>query len=197
MKSYRVHSSAETAESLTDFSLPWKSAQAPRTSFQAWTADGDFHFHFDIEDHDIVLGETGSDDDRALASDRAEIFLASAADLSPCYYALEMAPSGLAFVSKVKFHRKVDASFNMPGLEFTGSLLAHGYTVTGKIALSTLRELNLIHNQQMIAGLYRAEFSHSTNGDITKDWISWVDPLTPTPDFHVPSSFGRFIFDGM
>jgi hypothetical protein len=24
-----------------------------------------------------------------------------------------------------------------------------------------------------------------------EEWMSWVDPKTPEPDFHVPSSLGR------
>lgn len=58
-------------------------------------------------------------------------------------------------------------------------------------------------------GLYRAEFSHDRSGKPVEqretihnrgrrldgpppieEWISWVDPKTPEPDFHVPSSFG-------
>jgi len=62
---------------------------------------------------------------------------------------------------------------------------------------------------KVLCGLYRAEFSHDRSGKPVverktihnqgrkldgpppiEDWISWIDPKTPDPDFHVPSSLG-------
>ena len=62
---------------------------------------------------------------------------------------------------------------------------------------------------KILCGLYRAEFSHDRSGKPVvqqetihnrgrkldgpppiEEWISWVDPKTPEPDFHVPSSLG-------
>jgi hypothetical protein len=59
------------------------------------------------------------------------------------------------------------------------------------------------------AGLYRAEFHHDRSGrpiehretihnrgrrlegpPPLEDWMSWVDPQTTEPDFHVPASLG-------
>ena len=62
-------------------------------------------------------------------------------------------------------------------------------------------------------GLYRAEFSHDRSGRPVvqkeslhnlgrkvegpppiEEWISWVDPKTKEPDFHVPASLGWLEF---
>ncbi|MHB8897129.1 MAG: carbohydrate-binding family 9-like protein [Thermoguttaceae bacterium] len=43
---------------------------------------------------------------------------------------------------------------------------------------------------QIKFGIYRAEFRHTGGGNWAESWISWVDPQTPEPDFHVPGSFG-------
>ena len=68
----------------------------------------------------------------------------------------------------------------------------------------------LVPGEKILCGLYRAEFSHDRSGKPVvqqetihnrgrklagppplEGWISWVDPKTPEPDFHVPSSLGR------
>jgi hypothetical protein len=46
--------------------------------------------------------------------------------------------------------------------------------------------------REFFAGVYRAEFSRKPRGDVHFGWMSWVDPQTPKPDFHVASSFGVF-----
>jgi hypothetical protein len=67
----------------------------------------------------------------------------------------------------------------------------------------------------VICGLYRAEFSHDRSGRAApqekekdlhhlgrkiqgpppiEEWISWVNPRTKEPDFHVPASLGWLEF---
>jgi hypothetical protein len=47
----------------------------------------------------------------------------------------------------------------------------------------------------MNAGLYRGECVKLEGDKATLRWISWVDPKTANPDFHVASSFGKFILE--
>ena len=35
----------------------------------------------------------------------------------------------------------------------------------------------------------------ATPDGIVQDWISWIHPGTQKPDFHVPASFGTFLFE--
>ena len=64
---------------------------------------------------------------------------------------------------------------------------------------------------RILCGLYRAGFSHDRSGKPAvvqetinnqgrkppeglppiEEWMSWIDPNTPEPDFHVPSSLGH------
>ncbi|UXX80988.1 hypothetical protein N7E81_07735 [Reichenbachiella carrageenanivorans] len=46
----------------------------------------------------------------------------------------------------------------------------------------------------MLVGLYRAEILAIVEDRPEYRWISWVDPKSPTIDFHVPTTFGKFIF---
>lgn len=99
---------------------------------------------------------------------------------------------------------------NLSGAEQVANL--SGYVVEGRIPLNTLVEMGfprLVPGVKILCGLYRAEFSHDRSGKPAvqhesihhpgrkldgplpiEEWISWVDPRTPEPDFHVPSSLG-------
>ena len=55
-----------------------------------------------------------------------------------------------------------------------------------------MKDHGLLSGDKIIAGVYRAEFSMSDDG-VQENWISWVDPGTEKPDFHVASSFGEFV----
>lgn len=84
----------------------------------------------------------------------------------------------------------------MDGLETKATTTDDGYDVEGKIPMKSLEDLKLINNHVMRAGIYRAEFSkpEASGKDPKMEWISWVDPKTANPDFHVASSFGEFRF---
>jgi hypothetical protein len=48
-------------------------------------------------------------------------------------------------------------------------------------------------NARVVCGLYRADLLHGSDDSAeasrhVKQWISWINPRTPTPDFDVPSS---------
>ena len=46
---------------------------------------------------------------------------------------------------------------------------------------------------RLLFGLYRAEFSRKADGAVDEAWISWKQPDSETPDFHIPSSFGALL----
>ncbi len=197
MKTYSVHYSPsldlEVASALEDFAFPWLDRPCPWTSFRAVWNKEYLRFRFEVEDDDLVLDESGEPHAAALGSDRVELFFATSADLSTPYYGAEMEPRGSVYDYKAVYHRKFDDSWSFAGLEFIGEILEGGYLVEGSISLEYLRELGCLKGTELIAGVYRAEFSHGPDG-VVQDWISWVDPQVATPDFHVPSSFGKFLF---
>jgi len=185
----------EDAVWLTDFSFPWLDRKAPETRFRAWHDGVLFRFEFLVEDHDIVLKESGNDDENVLGSDRVEIFISPTADLSEPYYGFEMDPRGLIYDYRGVFHRQFDPSWTSGQIKTRTEITPTGYRLEGSIPLTHLRELGCLKENRMIAGVYRGEFSHRADGSIQQDWISWVDPGTTPPDFHVASSFGFFVFD--
>jgi len=197
MKTYEVKFSPDrdvgAGVLLDDFTFPWREESCPKTEFRAvW--DGDvLRFRFDVEDTDLVLHEGEDADASVLGSDRVELFFASVADLSEPYFGAEMDPRGQVFDYRAIHYRRIDSAWSFPDLRLTAEVGETGYAVEGSFGLDGLRRLRCLRGREMIAGVYRAEFSHGAGG-IDEDWISWIAPDSETPDFHVPSSFGRFVF---
>lgn len=199
MNQYHVHHFSEPepvwsmAELMTDFTFAWENKPTPKTEFRALWNQQDLHFRFDCQDDDLVLADGATVKDRALGSDRVEIFFAPDLSLNP-YYCLEMTPRGDALAYKAKFYREIDWDWSCRGLHLEAQIQGNHYTVSGRIPLSTLFELNVLkpHSRDFKVGVYRAEFSHNTDGSVHSGWMPWVNPQTDKPDFHVPSSFGMF-----
>ena len=199
LKTYRVVSSPDGTGAgwLTDFTFPWLDRTPPETRFRGWHTDGYFHFEFAVVDMDLVLDESEDDDQKVLGSDRVELFFSPTEDLSQPYFGLEMEPRGLVYDYRARFHREFDPAWSMVGLTFQGAFTEDGYRVRGRLPLDELRDLKCLKGGRMVTGVYRGEFSHTDSGEVRQDWISWVDPGTDIPDFHIPETFGMFLFEGL
>ncbi|MBP84236.1 MAG: endoxylanase [Verrucomicrobiales bacterium] len=196
MKTYQVKHSGtldcSEGEALTDFSLPWVDRECPSTSFRAVWNDEWLGFQFQAVDDDIVLCEGKDRDDSVLGSDRVELFFATDHELKDYYYGIEMDPRGWVFDFRARHYREIDDHWDFPSLKISARRGDGGYFVEGRLSLQVLADHNLVRREKLIIGVYRAEFSMMGNG-VQEDWISWVDPQTERPDFHVPSSFGEFL----
>lgn len=181
------------AESLRDFAFPWEDTPPPATEFRAVWNEERLFFRFDCEDADLVLGEGAGAKERVIGSDRVEIFLARDRGLDR-YYAFEMDPRGEVLAYAGRYYREFDWDWACAGFEVKGAATEPGYRVEGSFSLDTLRRLDVLKpgGADMIAGVYRAEFSHRPDGSIHESWMPWIDPGTAKPDFHVPDSFGVF-----
>jgi hypothetical protein len=42
----------------------------------------------------------------------------------------------------------------------------------------------------LLTGVHRGEFCHRPDGSVQPGWVTWAEPQTERPDFHVPSAFG-------
>lgn len=186
-----------------DFSFPWDTKEAPLTVFKGYNDGTDFYFSFEVTDEDVVLDKDWKDDESTVdIEDRVELFFAGGAidkpttSGMPLYYGIEVDPDGRVHDYSIKYYRHFDSKWNLDGLETKGKVTDTGYIVEGKIPLKSLEDLKLINNDVMCAGVYRAEFStpEKDGDDPIMEWISWVDPKTEEPDFHVNSSFGEFRF---
>ncbi len=191
------------------FFFPWKRVQAPPTEFRALCDDRFLYFSFRVKDPDIVLVDNFRDKLDALFEDRVEMFF-SRDDGMKDYYCFEADAKGRALDYRASWPRHLDMDWKWDGLETKASPLPGGYVLEGRISLASFDALGfgrLGPGSKLRCGLYRAEFSHDRSGhppapsEHTQgrqpegpapimDWISWVDPKTPSPDFHLPASLG-------
>ena len=197
------------------FVFPWKQAAAPLTEFRALYDDVFLYFTFCVHDEDVVVLDTLRDKQDVVLEDRVEMFF-SRDDRMSEYYAIEVDPLGRTYDYRGAYYRQFDPAWAWPGLETKGTLWEQGYEVEGRMPLASFESLGyppLRPGVKIRCGLYRAEFSHDRSGQavVQEDsmhtqgrraegpppieaWISWIDPGTPQPDFHVPSSLGWLQF---
>ena len=187
------------------FQYPWENVEAPATVFKAFHDGTNFYFSFVCADSQVLVkkafaGERATVD----VEDRVELFFAPGpinqplAGTLPTYYNVEVDAAGRIHDYSMVFYRAaMDSDWNMPGLKSAGKQTPAGYSVEVSIPLASFRSLNLLTGAKadtLIAGAFRAEFSGSVDDpdNIQMRWISWVDPATAEPDFHVASAFGTF-----
>ncbi len=193
------------------FFFPWKPAPAPETEFRALCDETNLYFTFRVHDEDIVTLERLRDEQDEVFEDRVEMYFGRDEQMK-VYYCLEVDAKGRAFDYRGAYPRQLDPNGKFEGLVTKAASLPGGYEVEGRIPVKTFVALGfpaLRPGVKIRCGLYRAEFSHDRSGRPVEpkasvhnmgrqvegpppieEWLSWVDPKTPEPDFHVPSSMG-------
>lgn len=194
-----------------EFIFPWKQSPSPRTEFRALCDDSHLYFAFRVHDEDIVVLDKLRDKEDAVFEDRVELYFGRD-DRMQEYFCAEVDSRGRAFDYRGAYYRRLDPHWSCPGLETAASPLPQGYEVEGRIPLASFEALGfprLRPGAKMRCGLFRAEFSHDRSGRPVvqreslhnrgraiegpppiEEWMSWVDPKTEQPDFHVPTSLG-------
>jgi len=179
----------------TDFSFPWEDKEIPQTQFRALYDDANLYFRFDVDDDNICTYVDKNDKMEVINSDRVEIFFRADEQLSP-YYCLEMDARSRLLDYKADYYRKFDFKWNWPGrnsIKIQSFIEYDKYIVQGFISLESLKKLNLLKDNEIQAGLYRAycmSLPEELNSSANLRWISWMKPDSVKPDFHIPSSFG-------
>jgi hypothetical protein len=193
------------------FVFPWSKEAAPATEFRAFCDDQYLYFAFRAQDADIFVLDKLRDKEDAVFEDRVEMILSRDEQMRN-YFCFEIDSRGRVFDYRARYYRQFDPTWKCQGLKTAAAPFRQGYVVEGRMPLRTLREMGfpqLVPGGKILCGLYRAEFSHDRSGKPVvqretihnrgrklagpppiEGWMSWVDPKTPEPDFHVPSSLG-------
>lgn len=195
----------------THFTIASSEESAPATEFRALCSQDSLFFYFDLEDDDLVVLEELRNEEDQVFEDRIEIYFTLDRELKD-YYCFEVDPKGRIFDYHATYYREFDTKWDWDSLEASGRMTTRGYSVEGRIPLSSLEALGfplLRPGSRIRAGLYRAEFSHDRSGrEVSQEptihnlgrkvdgpppiqsWITWIDPGLPEADFHMPSYFG-------
>ncbi|MDA6070553.1 carbohydrate-binding family 9-like protein [Flavobacterium sp. AC] len=182
------------ANCLTDFSSPWENDSFSKIEFRALHDLENFYFKFRVFDTDIYIDKKDDSFESIGNSDRVELFFRTNESLNP-YYCLEIDTSGRIMDFKARPNKDFDFNWKWPknDIEVKTSKDETSFIVSGRISIQSLKDLNLIHNNTIETGVFSAKFSLVENLQYKPTWISWVNPNTETPNFHIASSFGRFI----
>jgi hypothetical protein len=183
----------QQASILTDFSYPWEAARPTLTCFKAVHGEHWVYFLFEVDDPRTHVEAVTNDKREVIDSSRVEIFFRKDDQLTP-YYCLEIDASGRVLDYLGNFHRQFEFDWAWPAGEYVvkASTRAGGYLVEVALSKRSLQELGLLSGNapRLQAGLFRAECTHTVVPRDHMRWISWVQPDSPTPDFHIPSAFG-------
>ncbi|RIV71157.1 sugar-binding protein [Flagellimonas aequoris] len=182
------------AHILTDFGSPWRKLHNTTTEFRALWDDENLYFMFRVSDTSIHIDKKGIGNESINVSDRVELFFRQDDSLTP-YYCLEIDPTPRIMDFKALPKRVFDFNWKWPEshLIVKSHCDTNGFIVEGSISRVSLEKLNLIQNNKIETGIFRAKYEKVDTSVYESIWISWVDPKTETPNFHIASSFGTLI----
>ena len=140
----------------------------------------------------MIVIDDGDGEQAVARGDRVELFFTSDPELRD-YICFEIDPSGRVVDYRAAYYREFDRDWHLPELVVAAVLTETGYIVEGRIPHAAFRDAGLptlADDGKVLAGVFRAEYSHRDEGEPLAEWISWVTPSSEEPDFHIPSAFG-------
>lgn len=173
----------------TDFCYPWRPDFPEPTSLKLCHDAKNLYLFWEVTDSTPVFLKQRDEMDIA-DEDRVEVYFEDQPSMKN-YYSIETSPTGLALDYQCVYHRHFDFSWSFPGLVLAGERRETGYTVEAAFPLEELRKLGLLKEDGTIrAGFYRADFERAADGKVIQKWISWINPIKPKEDFHIPETLG-------
>ena len=184
------------ANKLIDFNSPWDAKEVKKIFFRALWDSENLFFCFKVEDSEIHIHQSDDTNDSINNSDRVELFFRSDDSMNP-YYCLEIDPTPriMDFIAKPGSNFNFNWNWPSEDIKVISSIEKTHFTVEGAISIKSLSKLGLLKNGQIETGIYRAKYNKQNNGNYEPTWITWVNPMTETPNFHVASSFGILKLD--
>jgi hypothetical protein len=176
---------------LSDFTSPWDAALPAKMEFKALWDDDNLFFCFTVFDTLIRIDKKDESIQSIGNSDRVELFFRPDNSLNP-YYCLEIDTAARIIDFVAYPNKNFDFEWNWPQgqLEVKSSIQDESYTIEGSISISSLKMLNILNDNKIETGIFKAKYNEIEKSIFEPTYISWVDPDSKTPNFHLPSSFG-------
>lgn len=178
---------------LTDFSSPWDTNLPSKMEFKALWDGVNLFFCFTIFETLIRIDKKDDSIQSIGNSDRVELFFRPDNSLNP-YYCLEIDTAARIMDFVAYPNKNFDFEWNWPQghLEVKSSIQDQSYSIEGSISISSLKMLNILQDNKIETGIFRAKYNEIEKSIFEPNYISWVDPNTEKPNFHISSSFGVF-----
>lgn len=177
---------------LKDFLLPWKDDKPPLTIFRALYDTSNLYILFQAMDHNMVIKDSISNEIDIAKEDRVEIFISKNKTMDE-YFCIEIDPLGRVLDYRASYYRKFDDQWCIDGILVGSKIYPESYKVEVSIPLKSIAKMGVDISADFYVGLFRADLENAVSG-LKENWLSWVDPKTPKPDFHVPEALGLFHF---
>lgn len=184
----------DNAQILTNFCSPWSTGKGKEVIFKALWDRENLFFNFTVLDTEIHIEKKDDSIESIGNSDRVELFFRTDPAMNP-YYCLEIDTRGRVMDFIAYLDKNFDFNWNWPksDLIVKSSVKANSFIVEGSISIKSLKSLNLIKNNRIETGIFRAKYIKTQNESVKPNWITWINPNTETPNFHIASSFGVLI----
>ena len=184
----------EGANMLSNFKQPWAQQESKETMFRALHDNRYLYLQYTVADENILLYQGNGFKSDVAQSDRVEIFLRRDRGLKR-YYCLEIDPSKRVLDYSASFYREFNTDWTWPKghLWIDCEETPEGYRIDVALSKDSLRDLGLINGNRIEVGIFRGDCVSLPTNEYQEsmiNWVTWVDPNTKEPDFHVPSSFG-------
>lgn len=190
------HGIWKEAKILTDFSSPWDDKHIAKIEFKALHDSEKIFFLFKVYDSYTHSHPSEDKNDSINNSDRVELFFRRDTSLNP-YYCLEIDSTSRIMDFKAYPNKLFDFNWDWPStdIEVKSSIEVTHFSVEIAISKASLVKLGLLKDGKIETGIYRAKYNQQQNGTYEPTWITWVDPKTDTPNFHIASSFGSLTLE--
>jgi hypothetical protein len=181
----------DKSEVLKDFISAWDDEPVKKIEFKSLWNNTHLFFCFKVYDNQVHIDKKDDSVDSIGNSDRVELFFRADAELNP-YYCLEIDPTPriMDFIAYPNKSFIFDWNWPKNDILVKSHIEDEFFIVEGQISIASLTKFNLIKNNKIETGIYRAKFNQQKDGIFEPTWISWVNPNTETPNFHTPTSFG-------
>ncbi|MGQ7947276.1 carbohydrate-binding family 9-like protein [Flavobacterium sp. WC2509] len=181
----------DSAEILTDFVSAWDKEKIATIEFKSMWDFENIYFCFTVYDAMVYIDKKDDSSDSINNSDRVELFFRKDELLNP-YYCLEIDPTSRIMDFMALPNKDFDFEWKWPKeqLKVQSTIDSSKFTVEISISIQSLKELDLIKDNKIETGIFRAKYKKQQDLSYEPVWISWVNPNTESPNFHTPSSFG-------